>query len=51
LYVKGFDAKETEESLKNLFSSFGEIESIRVFEATEGKSPYAFVCYKTPDTA
>ena len=34
-----------------MFGQFGEIESLRVFEAKDGKSPYAFVCYKTPDQA
>ena len=34
-----------------MFGQFGEIESCRVFEAKDGKAPYAFVCYKTPDQA
>lgn len=51
LFVKGFDPKENKESLTQLFLQYGEIESIRIFEATEGHSPYAYVCYKTPATA
>jgi RNA recognition motif-containing protein len=50
LYVKGF-SNETEQDLRNVFGQFGEIESCRVFEAKDNKSPYAFVCYKTPDQA
>ena len=50
LYVKGFQ-NETEQDLKNVFAQFGDIESCRVFEAKDNKSPYAFVCFKTPDQA
>ena len=49
LYVKGFSSEANETDLRNVFQSFGEIESCRVFEAKDGKSPYAFVCFKTPD--
>jgi RNA recognition motif-containing protein len=48
--VKGFN-NETEQDLRQIFTQFGEIESCRVFEAKDGKSPYAFVCFKTPDQA
>ena len=51
LYVKGFDASVSEEDLRNLFASHGEIESLKLFSQKDGKMPYAFVCFKTPDTA
>lgn len=51
LFVKNFDASTTEEDLRNLFIEYGEIESLRLFQQKDGKSPYAFVCFKTPDAA
>lgn len=51
LFVKNFDPSTTEDDLKNLFSTYGEIESLRLFKAGDGKNPHAFVCFKTPDTA
>lgn len=51
LYVKNFTAETTEEDLKNLFATFGEIESLKLFQQKDGKMPFAFVCFKTPDTA
>jgi RNA recognition motif-containing protein len=51
LYVKGFTAETTEEDLKNLFSSYGEIESLKLFGQKDQKLPFAFVCFKTPDHA
>ena len=50
LYVKNFPADTTEQDLKDLFSSYGEIDSLKLF-AQEGKTPFAFVCYKSPDVA
>lgn len=50
LYVKNFPPNTTEEELKGLFSKFGDIESVKLFPK-EGEALYAFVCYKTPDTA
>lgn len=51
LYVKNFLPETTEEDLKNLFVPYGEIESLKLFSQKDGKSPFAFVCFKTPDTA
>ena len=51
LYVKNFLAETTEEDLKNLFSIYGEIESLKLYTQKENKLPYAFVCFKTPDAA
>ena len=31
LYIKNFASETTEEDLKNLFSGFGEIESLKIF--------------------
>ena len=50
LYLKGFD-NETEQDLRNVFGNFGEIESVRLFPASDNKSAHAFICYKTPDQA
>jgi len=51
LYVKGFSANTTEEDLRALFAKYGEIESLKLFPIKDQKSPFAFVCYKTPDQA
>ena len=51
LYVKNFLPETTEEDLRNLFSHYGEIESLKLFGQKDNKSPFAFVCFKTPDTA
>lgn len=51
LFVKNFTAETTEEDLKNLFQPFGEIESLKLFSQKDNKMPFAFVCFKTPDTA
>lgn len=51
LYVKNFTAETTEEDLRNLFQHYGEIESLKLFGQKDNKSPFAFVCFKTPDTA
>ena len=51
LFVKNFDPNTTEDDLRNLFSAYGEIESLRLFKAGDGKNPHAFVCFKTPDVA
>jgi RNA recognition motif-containing protein len=50
LYVKGFPPNMNEADLRTHFSKFGDIESIKLYEAKEpNKSPFAFVCYKTPE--
>lgn len=50
LYVKNFALETTEADLKDIFSAYGEIESMKLF-ASEGQTPFAFVCFKTPDVA
>ena len=52
LFVKGFPSTFTEVELKNLFGTFGEIESVRILPVQEGQtSSRAFVCFKQPDFA
>jgi polyadenylate-binding protein len=51
LYVKGFPNTTTEEDVRALFSKYGEIESLKLVPAKDQHSPFAFVCYKTPDQA
>ena len=51
LYVKGFPDTWTEDELRNLFATYGEIESLKMHPPGEGKKLYAFVCFKKPDEA
>lgn len=51
LYVKNFAPETTEADLRDIFASYGEIESLKLFTAAEGRNPFAFVCFKTPDVA
>ena len=52
LYVKGFPDTMTEEQLRELFASYGEIESLKMHPPGENqKKLYAFVCFKKPDEA
>jgi len=51
LYVKGFPETMTEDELRNLFSQYGEIESLKMHPPNEPKKLYAFVCFKKPDEA
>ncbi len=51
MYVKNFTAETTEEDLKNIFYPYGEIESLKLFAQKDDKSPFALVCFKTPNTA
>jgi len=51
LFVKGFSNETTEDDLRQLFGNYGEIESLKLFSQKDNKMPFAFVCYKTPDTA
>ena len=52
LYVKGFPDTMSEDELRQLFSKFGEIESLKMHPPGEGvKKLYAFVCFKKPDEA
>jgi polyadenylate-binding protein len=48
LYVKNFPASWTENELRNLFQSFGEIENVRL-EKGFTNNIFAFVCFKKPD--
>lgn len=49
LYVKGFDPRSTADDLRQLFSPFGEIESIKILP--NSNFACAFICFKTPDQA
>lgn len=51
LYVKGFPETITENALRDLFSQYGEIESLKLIPPGEMKKLYAFVCFKKPDEA
>lgn len=50
LYVKNFPPTTTEPELRAYFEKYGEIESIKLLPK-EGDALYAFVCYKSPDSA
>lgn len=50
LYVKHFPDQYTEEDLQKMFGQYGDIESIKLFKKEQGH-PYAFVCFKQPDSA
>ena len=51
LYVKGFPENITEQELRDPFSPFGEIESLKLHPPADQKKLYAFVCFKKPDEA
>lgn len=51
MFVKNFAPETTEEDLRSLFAGYGDIESLKLFSQKDGKMPFAFVCFKTPDTA
>ena len=59
LYVKNIPENSTEESIREFFAPFGEIESIRLFpkdkeedKKGEGKKNFfCFVCFRKPDAA
>lgn len=50
LYVKNFPVAWTETDIKTLFEQFGAIEKIRLEKGKAGNA-FAFVCFKTPDSA
>ena len=50
LYVKNIPATWTQLEVSQLFTKFGEIESIRVDKSQNG-THFAFVCFKHPDPA
>lgn len=50
LHVRGFST-ETEAYFIQIFQKFGEVKSCRILGAKDGKSPSAFVNFKTPEQA
>lgn len=48
LYVKNFPANWTENELTGLFSTYGEIEKVRLEKGFQNNT-FAFVCFKKPD--
>ena len=48
LYVKNFPEDWTEDSIKQQFSKYGDIENVRL-EKGNGGNVYAFVCFATPE--
>jgi len=50
LHVKNFPPATTKEQLEQLFGQHGEIESVKLMPK-EGEAQYAFVCYKSPESA
>lgn len=57
LYVKNIPENSNEETIRELFSPFGELESIRLFpkeddgKKGEKKNFFCFVCFRKPDAA
>ncbi|CAI2360803.1 unnamed protein product [Moneuplotes crassus] len=52
LYVRGFGESFTEEDLKNLFSPYGELGSVKLMTDEEGKSKlFGFVCFVESEPA
>jgi polyadenylate-binding protein len=51
LYVRNFGDNTTQQDLMDTFSRFGEIESLKMNKNNDGKNVYAFVCYKSPESA
>lgn len=57
LFVKNIPDDSSEETIRNFFSPFGELESIRLFpkeddgKKGEKKINFCFVCFKKPDAA
>ena len=56
LYVKNIPENSTEDTIRELFSPFGEIESVRLFpkadeKTGENKNFFSFVCFRKPDAA
>lgn len=50
LHVKNFLPTTTKEHLEALFGQCGEIESVKLMP-NEGEAQYAFVCFKSPESA
>jgi polyadenylate-binding protein len=52
LYVRNFDEDMTEEYLSDLFSQYGQIESVRISRDEAGVSKkFGFVCFTEPEAA
>ena len=55
MYVKNIPDNSTEETIREIFSPFGEIESVRLFpkddERTGEKNFVCFVSFRKPDAA
>lgn len=51
LYVKNFPPSWTEDDLRTTFGQYGTIEKIRLEPKGKAGNSFAFVCYKTPDSA
>lgn len=52
IYVKSFPPETTDDSLKEMFSEFGEIQSCCVSLDSDGKSKgFGFVCFSNPEDA
>jgi len=52
IYVKSFPPETTDESLRDMFAEFGEIQSCCVSVDSEGKSKgFGFVCFHNPSDA
>ena len=52
LYVRGFDETMTEEQLKEMFSRYGEVETVKIMRDRDGNSmKFGFVCYVSKDDA
>lgn len=50
LYVKDLPPSTTEEQLYQYFSRYGEVLKLKII-TKEGQAIYAFVCFKSPDSA
>lgn len=53
LYVKNFPPEWTEDQLKNFFEKYGETEKggIRINKSPNNNNVFAFVCFKSPESA
>ena len=49
LYVKNIPITCTEETLKQLFNDYGEVENMKINKNENGESIYALVCFKKPE--